>query len=95
MVLSWRIASVVLSYGLARIAKSGVLARPGGWRCRGRDEPRGERMEHRECQNCGVWTQQERVDLTAQAVDWTVFVCTECGTMARARRSRPSWATAG
>jgi uncharacterized Zn finger protein len=52
-------------------------------------------MEHRECQNCGVRTQHERVDLTAQAVHWTVFVCSECGTVARARRARLNWAKAG
>jgi uncharacterized Zn finger protein len=52
-------------------------------------------MEHRECQNCGVRTQHEKVDLTEQAIDWTVFVCSECGTVARARRSPSDWVMTG
>ena len=36
-------------------------------------------MERRECLNCGVATLHHKVDLTAQAIDWTLFVCGECG----------------
>jgi len=42
-------------------------------------------MERRECFNCGVATLHHKVDLTAQAIDWTLFVCGECGTRARTR----------
>jgi len=42
-------------------------------------------MERRECLNCGVATLHHKVDLTAQAIDWTLFVCGECGTRARTR----------
>jgi uncharacterized Zn finger protein len=52
-------------------------------------------MEHRECQSCGDRTQHERFDLTEQAIDWTVFVCTECGRVARAPRAFPNWAKTG
>ena len=75
-----------------------MLARPGWAGGVAGDSPaqrnRGEQMEHRECQNCGVRTQQERIDLTAQAVSWTVFICSECRTMVRARRTR-IWAPVG
>jgi RNase P subunit RPR2 len=52
-------------------------------------------MERRECQKCGVGTPHERVDLTEQAIDWTVFICSECGTMARARRAQLNLAETG
>jgi ribosomal protein L37AE/L43A len=34
-------------------------------------------MEHRECQRCGIQTQHKSVERTEQAIDWTVFVCSE------------------
>jgi len=55
----------------------------------------GVKMEDRECQKCGVRTQHERVDLTERAIDWTVFVCSECGAVARAPRAFPNWAKTG
>jgi hypothetical protein len=54
-----------------------------------------EGMEDRECRKCGVRTQHERVDLTERAIDWTVFVCSECGAVARAPRAFPNWAKTG
>src|SRR6476646_8389064 len=47
----------------------------------------GVNMEDRECRKCGVRTQHERVDLTERAIDWTVFVCSQCGAVARAPRA--------
>ena len=45
-------------------------------------------MERRECLNCGVVTPHHKVDLTAQSIDWTLFVCVECGTRARTRTAQ-------
>ena len=42
-------------------------------------------MVRRECLKCGVATLHHTVDLTAQAIDWTLFICVECGTRARTR----------
>jgi transcription elongation factor Elf1 len=46
-------------------------------------------VERRECLHCGVATLHHTVDLTAQAIDWTLFVCVDCGTRARTRIAQP------